>query len=151
VVGHIVFSPVTISDGAGDRYGSGPLPVLPAYQHRGIGRASIEEGLSRLKGLGARGGCLVGHPDYYRRSGFGNAPGLVLEGVPPEVLFALSIDGHLPKGPSPSTTDSRPMGDTRGGADERRCCRNPGDVFAPYQAFVINRSCRKSLYASDST
>jgi putative acetyltransferase len=98
VVGHIAFSPATISDGAGDRYGPGPLSVLPAYQHRGIGRASIEEGLSRLKGLGARGGCLVGHPDYYRRSGFGNAPGLVLEGVPPEVLFALSFDGHVPHG-----------------------------------------------------
>ena len=44
-----------------------------------------------------QGVCLVGHPDYYRKFGFSNAPGLVLEGVPPEVFFALSFDGHIPQ------------------------------------------------------
>lgn len=37
VVGHIAFSPVTISDGARDWYGLGPVSVLPEYQRRGIG------------------------------------------------------------------------------------------------------------------
>jgi len=62
VVGHIAFSPVTISDGSPNWYGLGPVPVLPACQRRGIGGALIQEGISRLKGLGARGCCLVGHP-----------------------------------------------------------------------------------------
>jgi putative acetyltransferase len=98
VVGHIAFSPVTISDGTGDWYGLGPVSVLPGYQRQGIGKALMEEGLSRLRSLGARGCCLVGHPDYYRKFGFGNAPELVLEGVPPEFFFALPFDGPVPHG-----------------------------------------------------
>ena len=98
VVGHIAFSPVTISDGSLGWYGLGPVSVLPDYQRRGIGGALIREGLSRLKGLGARGCCLVGHPEYYRRSGFENMPGLVHEGVPKEVFLAMSFDGHIPQG-----------------------------------------------------
>lgn len=98
VVGHIAFSPITISDGTPDWYGLGPVSVLPAYQRMGIGKALIREGLSRLKALGARGCCLVGHPEYYRKFGFENIAGLGLEGVPPEVFFALSLDGHLPQG-----------------------------------------------------
>ena len=98
VVGHIAFSPVTISDGCPDWYGLGPVSVLPEYQRRGIGTALMREGLSRLKGLNARGCCVVGHPEYYKRFGFRNIPGLVLEGVPPEVFFALPFDGGAPQG-----------------------------------------------------
>ncbi len=98
VVGHIAFSPVTISDGSSNWYGLGPLSVLPQYQRRGIGSALVQEGLSRLKDLGARGCCLVGHPEYYTRFGFQNVPRLVVEGVPQEVFFAASFDGHIPQG-----------------------------------------------------
>jgi len=98
VVGHIAFSPVSISDGTQNWYGLGPVSVLPEYQRRGIGKALIQEGLSRLRKLGARGCCLVGHPQYYRRFGFENVNGLVHEGVPQEVFFALSFDGHFPQG-----------------------------------------------------
>lgn len=98
VVGHIAFSPVTISDGTKNWYGLGPVSVLPEYQRRGIGKALIEEGLSRLKRLGARGVCLVGHPDYYRKFGFKNVSGLVHEGVPQKFFFALPFDGHMPRG-----------------------------------------------------
>jgi putative acetyltransferase len=98
VVGHIAFSPVTISDGTRNWYGLGPVSVAPEYQRRGIGKALIEEGLSRLRSLGAAGCCLVGHPAYYVKFGFENIPGLVYEGVPPEAFFALSFDGHIPQG-----------------------------------------------------
>lgn len=98
VVGHIAFSPVSISDGTRNWYGLGPVSVLPEYQRQGIGKALILEGLSRLKDLNAQGCCLVGHPDYYRKFGFKNMPDLVLEGVPQEVFFALSFDGHSPQG-----------------------------------------------------
>jgi putative acetyltransferase len=98
VVGHIAFSPVTISDGTQNWYGLGPVSVLPEYQRQGIGQALIREGLCRLKDLGAEGCCLVGHPEYYRRFGFENVPELVLKGVPQEVFFALSFDGHCPQG-----------------------------------------------------
>jgi putative acetyltransferase len=72
--------------------------VSPEYQLQGIGNALIREGLSRLKEMNARGSCLVGHPDYYRKFRFENVPELVLEGVPQEVFFALSFDGHTPHG-----------------------------------------------------
>ena len=98
VIGHIAFSALTISDGTRNWYGLGPVSVLPRYQRQGIGKALIQEGLSRLKAMGAQGCCLVGHPGYYTRFGFRNTPGLVLEGVPPEVFFALSFNGHIPRG-----------------------------------------------------
>jgi putative acetyltransferase len=98
IVGHIAFSPVTISDGTQNWYGLGPVSVLPEYQRQGIGSALIREGLSRLKEAGAAGCCLVGHPEYYQRFGFKNEPRLVLGGVPPEVFFALSLDGRIPRG-----------------------------------------------------
>jgi len=98
VIGHIAFSPVTMSDGTQGWYGLGPVSVLPEYQRKGIGKALIEEGLSGLKDLKAQGCCLVGHPEYYKQFGFENVSGLVLEGVPPEVFFALSFDGHIPHG-----------------------------------------------------
>ncbi|HUX29555.1 MAG TPA: N-acetyltransferase [Thiobacillus sp.] len=98
VIGHIAFSPVTISDGTRNWYGLGPVSVLPAYQRQGVGKVLIREGLARLKAMNAQGCCLVGHPDYYRKFGFKNMPGLVLEGVPQEVFFALSFDGQTPQG-----------------------------------------------------
>ena len=98
VIGHIAFSPLVISDGTQNWYGLGPVSVLPEYQRQGIGKALIEEGLSRLKEMSARGCCLVGHPDYYRKFGFKNVPDLQCEGVPQEVFFALSFDGNIPQG-----------------------------------------------------
>ena len=98
VIGHIAFSPVTISDGTRDWYGLGPVSVLPEYQRKGVGKALTQEGLSRLKNLNAQGCFVVGHPEYYRKFGFQNVPGLVHEGVPQEVFFTLSFHGHTPEG-----------------------------------------------------
>ena len=98
VVGHVAFSPVTISDGTQNWCGLGPVSVLPEHQRKGIGKSLILEGISRLKGLNAKGCCLVGHPDYYRKLGFKNVSGLVHEGVPQQVFLAMSFDGQIPQG-----------------------------------------------------
>jgi putative acetyltransferase len=98
VVGHIAFSPVIVSDGTQNWYGLGPVSVLPEYQRQGIGKALVQEGLSRLKEMNAQGCCLVGHPEYYRQFGFKNMPGLEVEGVPQEFFFALSFGGQRPQG-----------------------------------------------------
>jgi putative acetyltransferase len=98
MIGHIAFSPITISDGTPNWYGLGPVSVLPEHQRKGIGKALIKEGLARLKDINAQGCCLVGHPDYYRKFGFTNVFGLKHEGVPQDVFFALSFDGHIPQG-----------------------------------------------------
>ena len=98
VIGHIAFSPVTMSDGTPGWYGLGPVSVLPDHQRQGVGKALVLEGLSRLRSMNARGCCLVGHPEYYGQFGFTNTAELAVEHVPPEAFLALSFDGHIPQG-----------------------------------------------------
>jgi putative acetyltransferase len=98
VVGHIAFSPVTVSDGATGWFGLGPVSVLPEYQKQGVGKSLINEGLSLLKDRGGRGCALVGDPNYYKRLGFKNCPELVHEGVPQEVFLVLPFNEKIPQG-----------------------------------------------------
>jgi putative acetyltransferase len=98
IVGHIAFSPVTISDGSIGWYGLGPISVLPEYQKLGIGQSLINEGLSALKDLGGQGCALVGDPNYYKRLGFRNYPELIYEGIPKEVFLALPFTENIPQG-----------------------------------------------------
>lgn len=98
VVGHVAFSPVTISDGNPYWYGLGPVSVLPQYQRQGIGTALIRAGLSLLQARGGQGCALVGDPAYYQRFGFRNLPALTLEGVPQEYFLALPFGQEIPKG-----------------------------------------------------
>jgi putative acetyltransferase len=98
VVGHIAFSPVTVSDGSGDWYGIGPVSVAPELQKQGIGKSLINEGLSTVKALGANGCVLVGDPGYYGRLGFRNLPHLVYEGVPQEYVLALAFHENNSRG-----------------------------------------------------
>jgi putative acetyltransferase len=98
VAGHIAFSPVELSGREKDWYGVGPISVAPGLRRRGIGSALVREGLERLEKLGAAGCMLVGDPAFYSRFGFRNRPGLVLDGVPPEVFLALPFRGGPPRG-----------------------------------------------------
>ena len=98
VVGHIAFSPVTISDGSQNWYGLGPISVLPEFQKQGIGKSLIHEGLSLLKALGGKGCVLVGDPKYYERFGFTNFPDLILDGVPQEYFLTLTFEKNGARG-----------------------------------------------------
>jgi putative acetyltransferase len=98
IVGHIAFSPITISDGSIGWYGLGPVSILPEYQKQGIGKSLINEGLSLLKELGGQGCALVGDPNYYRRFGFQTYPELIHEGVPQEVFLVLPFTENVPQG-----------------------------------------------------
>jgi putative acetyltransferase len=53
VIGHIAFSPVTISDGTQGWYGLGPMSVIPLNQRIGIGSMLVEAGLEELRRIGA--------------------------------------------------------------------------------------------------
>jgi putative acetyltransferase len=97
-VGHIAFSPVTISDGSQDWYGLGPVSVLPEYQKKGFGKSLVNEGLSLLKAMGGKGCALVGDPAYYQRFGFKNIPDIIYEGIPQEVFLVLPFDKKIPQG-----------------------------------------------------
>ena len=91
IVGHVAFSPVTVSDGSLGWYGLGPVSVAPELQRRGIGSALITQGLQRLRALGAHGCVLVGEPGYYARFGFRAEAALQLPGVPPEYFMSLPL------------------------------------------------------------
>lgn len=98
VIGHVAISPVSISDGATNWYGLGPISVSLACQHQGVGSALMKEALRLLQEQGASGCVVLGDPAYYSRFGFKPEPGLALPGVPPEYFQAISFDGRMPKG-----------------------------------------------------
>lgn len=98
VVGHVAFSPVTISDGTAGWLGLGPVSVDPREQGRGVGAALIRTGLARLREAGAAGCVLVGEPSYYSRFGFAVDPRLTFPGVPPEYFQVLAFSASMPVG-----------------------------------------------------
>lgn len=98
VVGHVAFSPVSISDGSAHWYGLGPVSVLPELQGQGIGSALVREGLAALRTLGAQGCVVLGEPAYYGRFGFRGGQGLFLGGVPPEYFQSLSFGAQTAGG-----------------------------------------------------
>ena len=98
IIGHIAFSPVTISDGTPGWYGLGPVSTAPAHQGQGIGGALIEYGLAQLRTHGAGGVVLLGDPAYYHRFGFTHDPALTYPGPPPEYFQRLVLMGPGPKG-----------------------------------------------------
>lgn len=99
VIGHIAFSPVSISDGTVDWYGLGPVSVLPEFQGQGIGSKLIKTGVSHImNGIGGRGCVLVGPPNFYSMFSFSNYPQLIHEGAPQEVFLALPFTENVPSG-----------------------------------------------------
>ncbi len=79
VVGHVLFSPVTIvHDVDGDvldspACGLAPLAVLPEMQRRGVGDALARAGLARCRDAGFAVVVVLGSPVYYGRFGFVDA------------------------------------------------------------------------------
>ncbi|GAA4048601.1 GNAT family N-acetyltransferase [Parerythrobacter jejuensis] len=98
IVGHIAFSPVTISDGTSDWYGLGPVSVIPTNQHTGIGGQLIDRGIADMVARNAKGIVLLGNPKYYSRFGFIVEPRLTYAGGPAEYFQTLLLDGELPHG-----------------------------------------------------
>lgn len=96
LVGHILFSPVTLSGHTALRImGLAPMAVVPAEQRRGIGSALTRAGLDRCRDLGCCAVVVLGHPAYYPRFGFTPASrfGIGCEyEVPDEVFMALELE-----------------------------------------------------------
>lgn len=98
IVGYVAVSPVSVSDGATDWQGLGPLAVLPAWQRRGVGGALVRAALTALRADGAAGCVVLGDPDYYAGFGFAPCPGLVLPGVPAAYFQAQAFNAAVPRG-----------------------------------------------------
>lgn len=98
IIGHIAFSPVTISDGTKDWYGLGPVSVIPTIQKTGIGTLLIECGMLEMRARGAKGVVLLGSNEYYPRFGFEHDPELTYPGPPAEYFQRIVLEGDAPKG-----------------------------------------------------
>lgn len=100
VVGHILFSPVSLSGFPGARImGLAPMAVTPDKQRSGIGSALVRAGLEQCRRLGFGAVVVLGHPDYYPRFGFRPASEFDIEceyDVPEGVFMALELEpGYL--------------------------------------------------------
>ena len=98
IIGHVVFSPLTISGDDGPWFGLGPISVEPKRQKQGIGRALVAEGLARLREHGARGCALIGDPAVYRGMGFESDGKLSYGEVPAEYVLRIVFVGAAPQG-----------------------------------------------------
>lgn len=75
IVGHILFSSVTIITGERESSGVGlaPLAVLPDFQNRGVGSSLVKNGLDHCREAGHSFAVVLGHSHYYPRFGFSPA------------------------------------------------------------------------------
>jgi putative acetyltransferase len=98
LVGHILFTPVTLENNGPPLKGMGlaPMAVLPQRQRRGIGTALVTEGLQRLRRAGCHFVVVLGHPGYYPRFGFEPASRYGIRcqwpGVPDEAFMLQPFD-----------------------------------------------------------
>jgi putative acetyltransferase len=100
VVGHILFTRVTIANSPDtfQAVGLAPVAVLPEFQRKGIGSKLIRDGLRRCKEAGCDAVVLIGDPAYYSRFGFTRAAEFGLEneyGVHEEFVVLPLHDGGL--------------------------------------------------------
>jgi putative acetyltransferase len=72
VIGHILFSPVTImgENTSFPAIGLGPMAVLPSCQRKGTGSQLVRAGLEECRRLGHEIVVVLGHAEYYPRFGF---------------------------------------------------------------------------------
>lgn len=103
IVGHIVFSPISVVGNPATKMGVGlaPVAVIPSHQRCGIGSALIREGLAICRQSEYGFVVVLGHPEYYPRFGFRRASDLGLgnEYGADEAFMVLELSpGSLPKG-----------------------------------------------------
>jgi putative acetyltransferase len=98
VIGHILFTPVTVHYEHGFIRGMGlaPMAVFPEYQRQGIGTALVARGLEILHDRACPFVVVLGHPDYYPRFGFEPASRYRIrsqwDGIPDEAFMIRVLD-----------------------------------------------------------
>ena len=72
IIGHILFSPITIETKTESipSLALAPMAVKPDLQNQGIGSSLVKAGLKRCEELGYKSIVVLGHPDYYPKFGF---------------------------------------------------------------------------------
>lgn len=95
IVGHVMFTPMSIDGSELKVAGLAPMAVLPEYQGQGIGSLLISEGLDECRLLGYDAVVVLGHPDYYPRFDFKPAAEFGLcapwDDIPNEAFMAIEL------------------------------------------------------------
>ena len=95
IVGHILFSPVSVHGDQGIGWGMGlaPMAVLPEWQRRGIGSRLVRDAVARLREAQCPFLVVLGHPEYYPRFGFKSASfyGIECEWAVPDEAFMIKV------------------------------------------------------------
>jgi putative acetyltransferase len=95
IVGHILFSPVTLdTENAPKIFGLGPMAVTPECQRQGIGSALVEAGLEQCRAKGIDAVIVLGHPAFYPRFGFVPASRFGIDSefpAPDEAFMAIEL------------------------------------------------------------
>src|SRR4029450_405509 len=91
VIGHVMFSPVTVGQVTGA--GLGPMAVVPERQRQGIGSDLVKTGLQRLRSVSCPFIVVLGHPAFYPRFGFrlASAYGISCEWTVPDEAFMVIV------------------------------------------------------------
>jgi putative acetyltransferase len=97
VVGHILFTPVTIEPPPAGVHVAGlaPMSVRPDFQRLGVGSELIRVGLQECRRHTYSAIVVIGHPEYYPRFGFLPADtwGLqYVDPVPRDVFMATELE-----------------------------------------------------------
>ena len=95
VVGHILYSPLTVGASSVTGAALAPMCVLPDCQRRGIGSRLIDTATRTLHELACPYVIVLGHREYYPRFGFRPARTRGIEcqwNVPDEVFMVLVLD-----------------------------------------------------------
>ncbi len=96
VVGHILFTPVTLSDYPQlSLMGLAPMAVSEDFRGSGVGSAPVEAGLERCRDLGAVAVVVLGYPAYYSRFRFRPSVEFDIRSeydVPSDVFMVLELE-----------------------------------------------------------
>jgi putative acetyltransferase len=99
VVGHVLFSPVSVDPSEAGGFGLAPLAVLATHRRAGVGAGLVGEGLAACRREGCPFVVVLGDPGYYGRFGFSTASAIGLRneyGVDREFMVVELTPSGLP-------------------------------------------------------
>lgn len=98
VIGHAMFTPLTIAGEETNWQGIFPVCVSKPYRHQGIGSQLIREGLDSLSDLGYPGCISAGKPEFWTSLGFESNSALTMAGNHCQIFTLWETEEGTPTG-----------------------------------------------------